>query len=622
MRHLFLTPGRHDEWLNLIQSGNSTALKIRQSLSADPQESKALNKGDPNSTARQNAYLDAHKKGCRAWIEGDKALAEAAWQELFTLLGEDPKSDLGKAGNALSAVLLWDFCNGLWEPEKRKAFASLLGEIARSFLEVTKGNPHIVTNNWWMLTHGGCLLACIAVDGEDGLDGLIDLSDLKAWALERFKAFCTVFGNAGLYHEGSGYISYTLSMLLPTMIAVQRHLEPDILETFPQFKQSIASMVVGTAAFEHTDNGSAVPSWGAALQWNDTGRGCLGLNPFIPGIELADEHYKGALRHVFDQLSGLSTGSLNRCHYSGLPLLVALYPFSHAPVDPEGILPKDVLDQRQGLGMWRDKWGNGSESVLGWYARATFAGGHAQDDAASIRLMSLGRTWICGGGQARPKAEWQSVFTHASESDRPRPYPLADLTCNHVHANGGVVGMDTRKNLGAYSERFLSWTTGLGKPLVLALMDLLDEHRDPPLDWQWNLSFPRDLAAQVHQDGAGFSLVDDNCGRLDARFLIDLPDRIEVREMPDSSRTFANGTRVDYPGDLFIHAAFPGLKKGRILVAMALSPAGRDRQTDLSFMNNAIVVEGRSWEHPFNPAILKSVDLAQSEPNRMTRPAG
>ena len=621
MKNLFLTPDKRDEWLKVLQERNPTALAILDALKTTPDKTQPLNPGDPNSSPRNNAFLEAQNNGCIAWLEGNPDLAEAARSGLGKLLDEPP-SDLGKAANAQAAVLLWDFCNDLWGESERQSFASKLDTIARSFLDVTSGNPHTVTNNWWMLTHGACLLACIAVDGEEGIDGTIDLSDIKAWSLERFKVFCSVFGNAGLYHEGSGYISYTLSMLLPTMIAVRRHLQADILDEFPQFRRSIASMLVGTATFEHNDDGGAGPVWGASLQWNDTGRAALGLNPFIPGIELAHDEWKGALRHAFDRLAGFGSGRKLHCSYRGLPLLVALYPFSIPPQDPEGILPKQVLDQRQGLGMWRSKWGDGSESVIGWYARSTFAGGHQQDDAASVRMMALGRTWICGGGQARPKAEWQSTFTHADPASRPKPHPLAHLTCNHVESTRGAIGMDTRKCLGAYSERFISWDTSLGKPLVMAVMDLLDDHRDPPLDWQWNLSFPRDLVPVVHEDGAGFTLRDDKLGRLDARFLIDMPDAIDVCEMPGSKRTYSNGNTVEYSGDLYINARFTGLIKGRVLVAMAICDDSSEAVTEISLSENSIEVDGTEWKSPFSPAILKSVDLTQSEPNRMTLPAG
>jgi hypothetical protein len=619
MNNIFLTPGRHAEWRSLLERGDPVAKAMAGAL--EPGRATRPS-GDGGSAAeRSEAMDDAVNSAALAWLNEDRSLAEGARTILEEQLHSYDGADLGKAANALTAVLVWDFCRDLWEEAKRRSFADRIAAIARSFLTVSKGNPHIVTNNWWMLTHGGCLLACIAVDGEEGVTGPIDLTDLKAWALERFKAFCHVFGSAGLYHEGSGYIAYTLSMLMPAMVAVERHLEPDILEEFPQFRKSIASMLVGTATFEHQDSGADQPSFGASLQWNDAGRGCVSLNPAIPGMLMAPDQWRGALRAWLDRLLLLHEEP-KASHYRGLPLAVALYPFSTTKMDPEAVLPKWVLDQRQGLGMWRSEWGSGSESVFGWYARSTHAGGHSQDDAASIRLMALGRTWICGGGQARPRAEWQSAFTHADASDRPKPAPLAHISSCKLSDSGGVVAMDTRQSLGAYSERYLSWHKDLGYPFVLAVMDLLDEHRDPPLDWQWNLSFPREIEGRIHEDGAGFTLIDTARGRLTGRFLIDRPARLEISEMPASTRTYSNGKKVDYPGDRFLHSCFPQQKQSRILVAMVLTPASSLEDPKISFRDNAIVLDGKPWRHPFSPAILQSVDLAQSAPNRMTRPAG
>lgn len=618
MKHIFLTPKRREELRSHIDRKDPTALAILNKLN---KSERPLDKGNPDANERANQFDRALALACLAWLNEDKARATEALHAIEELVCEPPRSDLGKGADALAAVLTWDFLHALWEAADRRRFASKIASMAESFLEVTKGNPHIVTNNWWMITHGGCLLACIAVDGEEGENGPIDLADLKAWTFERYKAFCHVFGSAGLYHEGSGYIAYTLSALMPALVAVQRHLDPDFLDEFPQLRKSLVSMLTGTATFRHHDSGAQWDGFGASLQWNDAGRGALALNPFIPAMEVTREEWRGAAREWFDRLVGVRGRNDWACSYRGLPLAVALYPFSTTPEDPDKVLPRWTVDQRQGLGMWRDRWGDGTETVLGWYARCTHAGGHRQDDAASIRMMSLGRTWICGGGQARASAEWQSVFTHANMADRPKPAPLAHLTCSHLQDASGVVGMDTRKSLGAYSERYLSWRTDLPFPLVLTTLDLLDDHRDPPLDWQWTLSFPRDLQGSVDTDGAAFRLHDPERGTLHARFLIDKPDQLEIAEMPASSRTYSNGTKVDYPGDFFVRGRFNGIHEGRVLVCMALT--GADAPAPSMTLSHPDLLLGETrWATPFAPAILKTVDLAQSCPNRMTLPAG
>jgi len=618
MRHIFLTPERRDELHTQIKQNQPTALAILNKLR---HAGKPEDAGNPDANPRANHFDQAAALACLAWLENDSARAKDALARFDELLNEPSRSDLGKGADALAAVLAWDFAHALWSPAERRRFADKIASIAESFLEVTSGNPHVVTNNWWMITHGGCLLACIAVDGEAGENGPIDLADLKAWAFERYKAFCHVFGSAGLYHEGSGYIAYTLSALMPALVAVERHLDPHFLEEFPQLRRSLVSMLIGTATFSHQDNGAQREGFGSSLQWNDAGRGALALNPCLPAMEVTHGKWRGAVREWFDRLVGVKGRNEWVCSYRGLPLAVALYPFSTTPEDPDKVLPRWTVDQRQGLGMWRERWGDGSETVLGWYARSTHAGGHSQDDAASIRMMSLGRTWICAGGQARAKAEWQSVFTHADMADRPKPAPMAHLTCSHLEDTAGVVGMDTRKSLGAYSERYLSWRTDLGFPLVLATLDTLDDHRDPPLDWQWNLSFPRDLQGLIDEDGNGFQLVDPERGTLHGRFLIDVPSSLEIAEMPPSSRTYSNGKKVDYPGDFFVRARFNGVKEGRVLAVMVLTPP-ETAAPHMHLVHPDLILGDKQWRSPFSPAILKSVNLAQSRPNRMTLPAG
>jgi hypothetical protein len=161
----------------------------------------------------------------------------------------------------------------------------------------------------------------------------------------------------------------------------------------------------------------------------------------------------------------------------------------------------------------------------------------------------------------------------------------------------------------------------MGFPFVLAVMDLLDEHRNPPLDWQWNLSFPRELEAGVDADGAGFHLVDPQRGRLSARFLLDRPDGVELCEMPASTRTYANGTKVDYPGDKFIRANFPQQRAARILVAIVITGAGQ-LVPQMHYRNKDIALDDVIWQRPFAPVVLPTVDIATCRPNLMTHPAG
>jgi hypothetical protein len=294
MSHLFLAPDRPAEWKRLLRQADATALSLRQALLDRLPEGP----GEANESDRALHQI------CVAWLEGDRDLADLGAASLLRLqAGEHPK-DLGKASQSLAMVLAWDFGKDLWTAPRRREVVDRLVAIACSFLNLSADNPHAVTNNWWMLTHGGCLLACLAAHGEEGSEGVVDLAAMRDWALGRFRAFCVHFGSAGLYHEGSGYIGYTLSMLMPMLVALRNRLGLDLTEEFPELRRSIPSMLVGTAAFQALSDTGDTDS-GASLQWNDAGRGCASPNPLLPGILVAPEAWRGGLRTIFDRLVGV-----------------------------------------------------------------------------------------------------------------------------------------------------------------------------------------------------------------------------------------------------------------------------------------------------------------------------
>ncbi len=608
MSTLFLSPDRHAEWQRLLAQADATALSIRH----------ALFDRLPGGPGQANESDRALHQICLAWLEGDRDLADLGAASLLQLQAADTPKDLGKASQALALALAWDFGKDLWTDTRRREVVDRLFAIARSFFQLSADNPHAVTNNWWMLTHGGCLLACLAAHGEEGSAGAVDLAAIRDWALGRFRAFCVHFGNAGLYHEGSGYIGYTLSMLMPVLVALRNRLGLDLTEEFPELRRSIPSILVGTAAFQALSDTGETDS-GASLQWNDAGRGCATPNPLLPGILVAPEAWRGGLRTIFDRLVGVEGPANWNCGYRGLPMAVALYPFDIPRADPEGRVPKAIWDHRQGLGMWRDAWGRGRENVIGWYARSTHVGGHSQEDAASLRLMGLGRTWICGGGQARGKAEWQSVLTPVVPPEKRGPH--AHVTYCEQRADGGVVAMDTRGVLQVYSERYLAWRSADGQPFAFALMDLVDEHQNPPRAWHWNLSFPRDLDATVHEDGLGFNLADAEKGTLVARFVAQAPSSLALKDMPDSRRTFSGGHTVQYPGDRFAQARFEGTARTTILLLAVLVPAGQPLP-DLAWEGRDARLGATRWENVFGASLLPAVLPGQSIPNLMKFPEG
>ncbi len=604
---LFLAEQRHHELHSLFHAHDPEALAYRDALS-----------NPANAPSESDTCLF---RVCRAWLDQNADEAAAGVEALLGKHTGDNRSDLSRGGETLALCQALDYGDALLPAPLRKRLVSRICEYAHSFTRIGQGNPHIITNNWYMITHGACLLACVTAHGEEGVDGPVDLSDLEAWALGRFRAFCGHFGNAGLYHEGTGYIHYTLSMLLPALVAVRNRRGIDIADEFPQLRLFLRSILCCTAALPSRNPGE--PPIPSMLDWNDAGRGCGGLNPYLPALDISLPQDKGALREVLRRLIGVAGGNDYHCSYRGLPLALALHPFDIPAQDPNGILPTHAFDTRQGLGFWRSEWAQGRESVFGWYARSTHAApGHNHDDAGSIRLMANGRSWICGGGQARDKALWQSVITHPDTADRPKPRPYAYPFTRRLDAKGGVIGIEMRQVLQSYAERYLSWRSDLGFPFCLALLDQVDDHKSPPRPWTWNLSFPNDLKPESDDDGRGFRLIDPDFGTLHCRFLLDAPDELNFGAMPDSQRTYSGGGTVHYPGDGVVSALFRDRGRLAILAVLVIVPPGEPAPA-LSWENGDIrLTESRLWQRPFAGAILRSADIGKHRPNFQLAPAG
>lgn len=599
---LFLPPGRLHELKRLTAAHEPTAVALGRALKA----------AAPDCPDAKEVAISGL---CRAWMNEDPILAEAEGERLL-MAARNPHSDLGKGALCLKFALALDYGRDLWGEAFRARMVDGAAELARSIRQVGRGNPHIVTNNWYMITHGGCLLTCLAAHGEQGAQGIVDLADIEQWALGRYRAFLGHFGNAGLYHEGTGYISYTLSILMPALVALRNRRGIDLTEDFPNLRLAIRSLF--TATTRGTDGAPIM------MDWNDTGRGAPGLNPVVPGMAVAPPEDRPALRAWFDLLLGVKGRNTWTCAYEGLPLTIALYPFSTPPESPQDSLPRHLVDTRQGLAFWRNQWSEGLDTLVGWYARTTYASpGHKHDDAGSIRMICKGIPWICGAGQARPDARWQSVLTHARREDRPSPYPLAYPFTYRMDKHGGVAGLDMRQAINAYAERYLSWRTDLGPAICMAILDLVEEHRRPAPPLTWNLTFPVELEAAIDPDGCGFRLTAPDCGGvLCARFLLDAPNDLSIQDLPLSTRTFAGGQTVEYPGDRHIAGRFELRAQVRILVALAVVDADAPPPV-LEWQDpNICLGDKRLWPSPFKGAILDTVRLSQHAPNLQRAPAG
>ncbi|TVR15281.1 MAG: hypothetical protein EA401_02980 [Planctomycetota bacterium] len=523
------------------------------------------------------------------------------------LTSEGYPSDLGCGAWALSGSILLDACWPHLPADEQTWLVDTLYAIHRHLrTRVTKGNPHTVNNNWWAITHGGCLLAGHAVHGRVGSDGVErDCAENIHWARQRLHAFCHHFGDAGLYHEGLGYQNYTMSMLFPALYADQCCGGPRVSDIFPnlsQSAQSIYATVVPHPPTPDTTQDDGAKGLGMCLSWNDAGPGHSGGSHEILALALAAPEQQGALRDVYDRLHGVDGDRSFAPGYSGMYFAATLYPYAQERVAAQGRLSTFIADNRQGMVIMRSGYQGPDDCTFGAYARATHVGGHSADDAGSIRLVALGHDWIVGGGQARGHASYQSVVIDDT-GERPKNKPCGAIMWREATDHGGIVGMDLRKVHGAYSERYVAidYSGACGVPVAMALLDQIDDHRDDR-DWLWNCSCAPDLEILIDEDERGFRLVAADGKQLQARFVADVPQSVYIEDMPASKRTFAGGDQVQYRPRRYIQARFAAKTPLGILTAITVSHGSGPVHT-LAGAGCAIRIGDHVWQRPFGAAI-------------------
>jgi len=270
-------------------------------------------------------------------------------------------------------------------------------------------------------------------------------------------------------------------------------------------------------------------------------------------------------------------------------------------------LRRHITDRRQGLAVFRDRWQDGRDAVLGVYARTTQIGGHIQDDGGSVRFMAEGHDWVIGGGQARGEACWQSVVV-PTEPEAKRKPGLGAVIWDEENEAGGTIAMDLRKVSQAYHERYVALHHAeAGRPTCLALLDLIDDHLDRP--WTWRATCEPGLHIQTDADGCGFLLSATDGTLAHWRFLGQQPLRLRLEQTPDSRRTFSNGVTTDYPGRPVIAADFAATRHLAIYAVLTVARKG-DAPARLAH-GVALELGGCVWERPFSAAVPAAYDLQQ-----------
>jgi hypothetical protein len=611
---LWFTPEQAEVVRGRVHSGEPTAAAIYELArrAADGEAGEALRqRPGPGGTVNYPsacavAYL----------ISGERAYANKAHDFLSAWVGPWREGELQRGLWALTTAVVHECCYDAWDEPQRLAATNLLVKLHDSFREIVpgKGDPHDVTNNHWAVAHAAAAMAAMAAHGHaaDAEGRAFDMTEGIAWARGRTRAFLMHHGDQGLYHEGFGYMMYPASFWLPMVLASRALDGTDYVEAFPNLRNTAASAYSAVAARPLVSDarGDAADERGMMLSWNDAGQGWCHANPAVLSIHIAHAHQVGALRWMYDRLTGIEGDRTFAPGWCGWFFSLLFYPYDVPAVEAEGILPKHVTDCRQGLSIFRNRYRDGDDAILGCYAKATHVGGHEHDDAGSIRLMALGRDWIMGGGQARGRAEFQSIVTPADHTRAKKPLACGAVIWDEAREDGGVFGMDLRNPCVGYAERYVAvdFSGRCGSPLTVALLDQIDDHSGR--DWHWNMTFEPGLTLRIDEDTQGFRLLAGDGSSLVARFLGARPRKIEPCTMPDSQRTYqSGGTRV-YPGRPYLRAALAAAEHLGIYVVMAVQRGAAPRIELIEGLG--VRVGGWEWRRPFGAAVPAAFRLGRS----------
>ena len=205
----------------------------------------------------------------------------------------------------------------------------------------------------------------------------------------------SALGDAGWNLEGEAYTQHAMRLVLPFAHAYRNAYGRSVFEdrnlsaTFPLYA---TKTVFGPG-------GAAMPDYGP-------GGGPLGVDNWARGFALVEDRFRPACLDAWDRTQALAdAGNLIGpmqpvAQLDGVSAALRFINHPGESVKPRagaGLTPLTV-DHLRGAVVCRNRWQDGNDAVVTWFAdTATRGGGWKAPDAGDFRVFALGRQWAVRG---------------------------------------------------------------------------------------------------------------------------------------------------------------------------------------------------------------------------------
>lgn len=190
-------------------------------------------------------------------LEGDKAYAERAWQELAAAAGFkdwNPRHFLDTAEMTHAFAIGYDWLYDYWTPERRQVLVKAVGELGfKPALEIYRKNSGWTRarHNWNQVCNGGMGMGALAM----GEVLPAEAGEILAAALKSIQLPMGEYGPDGAWAEGPGYWNYATSYNVVFLAGLESALGTDFgLSKIPGFSEAGMFPIYATGPTGRTFN--------------------------------------------------------------------------------------------------------------------------------------------------------------------------------------------------------------------------------------------------------------------------------------------------------------------------------------------------------------------------------